>query len=135
MFSTTERIFAAVGVIGSATGALIVRTFDPMTAGFFPMCPLFALTGIACPGCGLTRGFHALLNGDVFAALDFNATIPIYAILFVFLFAKLFSVAIRGRGFALKPLSPILIYGFLGVTLIFGFVRNLPLETFRWMMP
>jgi hypothetical protein len=35
-------------------------------------CPLFALTGLSCPGCGTTRALRALLHGDVMAAFAWN---------------------------------------------------------------
>ena len=35
------------------------------------------LTGIDCPGCGMTRAFFALLKGDLMASLAYNpALIP-----------------------------------------------------------
>ena len=36
------------------------------------ICPLRSLTGWKCPGCGLTGGAHALLKGDLSAALHSN---------------------------------------------------------------
>lgn len=35
-------------------------------------CPFKALTGIPCPGCGLTRSFRAIALGQWDAALDFH---------------------------------------------------------------
>jgi hypothetical protein len=63
--SIIERILAGAGVIAALTGAFVVGYFNPAMAGFFPVCPLYSVTGILCPGCGLTRGFHALFHGDV----------------------------------------------------------------------
>ena len=40
-------------------------------------CPFFRLTGIPCPGCGLTRAVILLLKGDLQASLRFHAFAPI----------------------------------------------------------
>ena len=60
---------AAVGLVGCAYVALN----DPNTSTLFPACPFKAATGLDCPGCGITRALHALLNGDMVRALDHNA--------------------------------------------------------------
>src|SRR5215210_3451962 len=95
--STTERIFAAAGLIGGAAVASVVAWFNPVTAGFFPQCPLYQMTGLACPGCGLTRGFHALFHGDVLTALDYNVLVPIWVLIFGYAFVSLSLLAARGR--------------------------------------
>jgi hypothetical protein len=38
-----------------------------------PSCPVKALTGLDCPGCGATRAGASLLRGDIAAALDHHA--------------------------------------------------------------
>jgi len=40
-------------------------------------CPFFRITGIPCPGCGLTRAVILLLKGEVQASLRFHAFAPI----------------------------------------------------------
>ena len=55
-----------------AAGLALFYLFDPTTTRFFPACPVRALTGFQCPGCGTTRALHALLHGDVQAAFRFN---------------------------------------------------------------
>ena len=35
-------------------------------------CPIRFLTGVACPGCGLTRAWLAALSGDIRAALAYH---------------------------------------------------------------
>jgi hypothetical protein len=40
-------------------------------------CPFFRVTGIPCPGCGLTRATILLLKGDLQASLRFHAFAPI----------------------------------------------------------
>src|SRR5688500_20320222 len=95
--SKVERMLAAAGASGMAAGATTVWYFDPTKAGFFPVCPLYSLTGFACPGCGLTRGFHALLHGDILTALDYNALLPLFALLIGFAFVSLTFFAVRRR--------------------------------------
>lgn len=133
--STTERVLSAIGAIGMATGVFVVGFFNPVTAGFFPQCPLYQMTGLACPGCGLTRGFHALFHGDILGSLDFNALIPFYALIFGYLFLSLANTAIRGRALSWKVFKPNLMYGFFGISLIFSVVRNLPFYPFNWLYP
>src|SRR6476659_1051053 len=41
------------------------------------VCPFFRLTGIPCPGCGLTRAVILLLKGDLQASLRFHAFAPL----------------------------------------------------------
>ena len=42
------------------------------------VCPFFRLTGIPCPGCGLTRAVILLLKGDLQGSLRFHAFAPIF---------------------------------------------------------
>ena len=51
----------------------MVGSDDPADGGAFVPCPFRALTGLWCPGCGLTRATHHLLRGDVGQALRYNA--------------------------------------------------------------
>jgi hypothetical protein len=44
-------------------------------------CPFFKLTGIPCPGCGLTRACLLLLRGEVRASIKFHAFAPIFLVL------------------------------------------------------
>ena len=104
--SNIERVLATAGVLAATTSAFVIGYFNPTTAGFFPVCPLYAMTGIACPGCGLTRGFHALFHGDILAALHFNALLPVYAFIFGYIFLSMFLVAARGRGLSFNVFSP-----------------------------
>lgn len=129
--SVTERIFAGGGVIAVAAAAIAGTYFDPVTAGFFPQCPLHATTGLNCPGCGLTRGFHALFHGDVLTALHFNALLPVYALIFGYLFIAMFLIAGRGRGLSFKIFPPYALWIFLAVSIVFGIVRNLPFYPFN----
>jgi hypothetical protein len=130
-----ERLLAAAGATAIITGSAAVWYFDPKTAGFFPVCPLYSLTGFACPGCGLTRGFHALFHGDVLTALDYNAMLPFFALLICFALLALITFAIRGTRTRLNLLHPTALWFFLVMLLVFGVVRNLPWYPFTVLFP
>lgn len=129
--SMSERILASAGILAIGLAAFVVGYFNPTTAGFFPVCPLHQITGLSCPGCGLTRGFHALIHGDIFGALGFNALLPIFGFVFAYLSLSLFLTAFRGRGLSWKIFTPTATYGFLFVVAAFFVLRNLPFYPFN----
>ena len=133
--STSERILAAMGIVVGATAVSAVAYFNPVTAGFFPQCPLHQLTGLNCPGCGLTRGFHALFHGDILGALGYNALIPFYVFLFGYIALTMVLIVFRGRGLSTKIFHPKFVYGFLIFSLVFGVVRNFPFYPFTILAP
>jgi hypothetical protein len=133
--STIERILAATGVLAAGGASAFVWYFNPSTQGIFPVCPLFKLTGLACPGCGLTRGFHALFHGDFLTALDFNAMLPVYAVFFGYLLLAMILIAVRGRGISFNFLHPAIITGFLIISFGFAVLRNLPFYPFTILYP
>jgi len=133
--SAIERVFAGAGILTVGAGTFVVGYFNPTTAGFFPVCPLYSLTGIHCPGCGLTRGFHALFHGDVLTALHFNALLPVFALVFGFLFVSLVLIAVRGRGLSWRIFPPASLYGFLILAAAFFVLRNLPFYPFTLLAP
>ena len=63
-----------------------------------PLCPFRLLTGLPCPGCGLTRSLVCLLHGDLAMSLAFHPLGPPVAL------ALLVLVLAEGRGGA-SPLT------------------------------
>ena len=130
-----RRILAAVPLAAGVAAVGAVWYFDPSKVTFLPVCPMLQLTGLACPGCGLTRGFHALFHGDLLAALDFNALLPLYALLFGYFFVSLVLLAVRGRGLSISLLRPAALWGFLAISIIFAALRNQPYYPFSVLFP
>ncbi|MCD9186818.1 MAG: DUF2752 domain-containing protein [Pyrinomonadaceae bacterium] len=133
--SNAGRILAALGTLAVFSGAGVVWYFNPSNVNFLPVCPLYSMTGIACPGCGLTRGFHALFHGDILTALDYNAMIPIFSLILGYFFLSMVLVAVRGRGLSINYLKPPLVWTFLFLTLGFAVLRNLPYYPFSILYP
>lgn len=62
---------AAAFVVGMSV-LWFVYVVDPTRRMITPPCPYLTLTGLACPGCGLTRAAHFLLHGDIARAFAYN---------------------------------------------------------------
>lgn len=50
-------------------------------------CPILAVTGVPCPGCGLTHATMQLLRGDVIPSLQTHAFAPILLLALLFMLA------------------------------------------------
>lgn len=57
---------------GMAVAAMLVSIVMPVNGLGFDVCVLHRMTGLPCPGCGLTRGVAAMTHGDVFTAVALN---------------------------------------------------------------
>jgi hypothetical protein len=73
-----DRSVAAAPFLGVAALLAIQPSDDGPT-----ICPIALLTGVPCPGCGMTRAASALLRGDLTLALDYHPLIPLIAMLTV----------------------------------------------------
>ncbi|GHH94814.1 DUF2752 domain-containing protein [Streptomyces capillispiralis] len=127
------RSAVPAGVLAAVAGAFAyVGTVDPNEPGHYPVCPLLRLTGLYCPGCGGLRSAHAVVHGDLLAALQANAP----AVLGYAAFAVLWTVwvvhAVRGRPLRIDP-HPALLWSLGVLLLVFTVVRNLPFG--GWLHP
>lgn len=88
-------------------------------------CPFHAVTGLLCPGCGVTRMCLALLRLDFAAAWEAN---PVLLLLLPVLTALLIRQAMRyvktGRS-TLSRRESALVWGMAAVLLLWGIARNL----------
>lgn len=67
--TSSSRTLAAVFLVGLAAAALwSVLSGTPATELHLLPCPIHAATGVACPGCGMTRACLALARGELAAA-------------------------------------------------------------------
>jgi hypothetical protein len=65
-------------ILGGLTAMFIIAAlWQPADEPTLILCPFRALTGLPCPGCGMTRAFCAIAHGHLFKAIGFNAISPI----------------------------------------------------------
>jgi hypothetical protein len=124
----------AIAVLGAtAIGAgVMVYLFNPATHNFYPVCIFHALTGLNCPGCGMTRALYALLHGNLRLALKDNALFILMLAALAVWGAQLTVRKIRGQP-ATFDISLDFLWLFLFTAFVFAVVRNLP--GFEWLSP
>jgi hypothetical protein len=94
----SRRLLAPLATLGGTAVALgYIAAVDPNQPGHYPLCPTRALFGVDCPGCGLMRGTHDLVTGNVSGALDHNVLIAVLVPLAIVLWIRLFLRSWRGR--------------------------------------
>ena len=132
--SRSERLRAPLwSVVGlaAATAALHVR--DPHVHGSWGLCPLYATTGIYCPGCGGLRGVNDLTDGHVWQAVSSNLLLVLAIPFAVFVLARWSYAAWTGRDVALVPAMPRAVTtGLILLVVAFTLARNVPGS---WLAP
>ncbi|MGX2997814.1 DUF2752 domain-containing protein [Streptomyces sp. JNUCC 64] len=128
-----RRLLAPLGVLAAVAGAFAyVGTVDPNEPGHYPGCPLLALTGLYCPGCGGLRSAHAVVHGDLAAALAANAPAVVGYALFAVGWTWWTLNAARGRPLSLA-VPPAALWAAGTLLALFSIVRNLPFG--GWLRP
>lgn len=128
-----RRVAVPAGVLAAVAGAYgYVGAVDPGEPGHYPVCPLYRLTGLYCPGCGGLRGAHALVHGDLAAALRDNALGVAACLGFAVLWTVWVVCAARGRPLRIDP-GPAAPWVLGAVLVVFTVVRNLPFG--GWLHP
>lgn len=119
----TGAVFLAAGIL-----YLIVVMLTPVRVP----CMLHLLTGLYCPGCGISRFFMELVHFRILSAMRQNLAVaillPVWSVIGIIEFwfnPKLFS---RGSRFL-----NVLTWGSVAVLVIFGLLRNIP--GFEFLLP
>jgi hypothetical protein len=123
-------VLTAAGV-GVATMALRLR--DPHVSHSWGVCPLYALTGVYCPGCGGLRGVNDLTHGHVGAAASSNLLLVLAIPFAAYCFSRWTRATWRGRDVSvIPPLPRAVALGLGALVVVFWVLRNLPGS---WLAP
>jgi Protein of unknown function (DUF2752) len=121
----------SAATVAVATLALHVR--DPHVTHSWGVCPLYALTGIYCPGCGGLRGVNDLTNGHLGQAASSNLLMVLAIPVAVVLFARWSYAAWTGREISVIPTLPSAVTrGLVVLAVVFTLARNVPGS---WLAP
>jgi len=113
-----------------ATSAVYLFLFEPGKSGVFLVCPFRALTGLTCPGCGSTRGLHALLHGDLVGAFQFNPFLILALPFLLFALVDYTNAVMRGQPIKHNRLDAKYIWMLFVGVLFFWIFRNTPFYPF-----
>jgi hypothetical protein len=135
--SRWQRVAPLLSGAALAAAGGYVALNDPAQAGSrYPACAFHAMTGLWCPGCGVTRGTHQLLHGDVTAALSYNVFTPVAIAAIV---VTWFAWLRRSSGRPTRSLAAVLPRWWGGALaaclLTYGVARNLPFTATRALAP
>ena len=122
-------------VLFAAAAATVLYFRNPAVPGSYGYCPLRALTGLHCPGCGGLRGLNRLLHGDVRGALAMN---PLMVLSLPFAWAAFVCYAVRVWRPNPRPLRPLprsVAWAVLSVFILYGALRNIPVAPFTYLAP
>ena len=102
-------------------------------AGFSIPCYIHKITGLYCPGCGVTRMCIKLIHLDLYGAFRSNPVVlAIAPILAVLLFKQQYCVIRYGKAKQGKPTMAIEVILII-VLIAFGILRNIP--SFSFLQP
>ena len=89
------------GFVFSAAAILPGPGNDGRILGMPSVCVFYEVTGLPCPGCGLTRSFVCLEHGQIMQAFQWNLLGPPLWLEFAFLFVRGLATIIQK-----KPVLP-----------------------------
>jgi len=113
--------------MAGVAGLIYVRAVDPARGGGYLPCPFHRLTGLWCPGCGMTRALHALLDGHVARALGFNVFLFVGLGLGGYVWLSWMTRTVRSRPLPSLSRVPNVVWrALVGAMLVYGVLRNLP---------
>jgi hypothetical protein len=116
-----------------AAATLAVHVRDPHVSHSWGVCPLYAMTGIYCPGCGGLRGVNDLTNGHVGQAASSNLLLVLALPFAAVFFVRWVHGAWTGRDVRAVPAMPRAVTVTLIVIAVgFSIVRNVPGS---WLAP
>ena len=122
-----RRISRALTLWSLIVFAFLVLRLLYLRFGFGIPCPLYAVTGLLCPGCGTFRAIGALVQAAVWQAIRYNA-------IAVVLLPALVILCIRDTIRYIRAAPPVLtsrpekniVVGVAIISVLYAIIRNLP---------
>ena len=88
-------------------------------------CPVLTVTGLYCPGCGMTRAAISLLHLDMYQSFRYNALL--------FFIPPLYGIYYLANKYQWKKSGGAIMLSMLILAIGYGISRNIP--ALSWMAP
>ena len=93
--------------------------------GFAIFCPFRKITGLQCPGCGISRMCLGIINFDFYYAFKSNCLLFCLSPIATILYIRHQYRYIRYNETETKKWESVLIYITIGLLIFFGILRNI----------
>jgi hypothetical protein len=121
-----------VAGVGVGVGVLL-HLRDPHVEGSYGICPVYALTGWWCPGCGGMRAINNLTNGSLLDSVQSNVLAVPLVLAFVLWVGDWTLRAWRGERMRLPSINAVTMWTFFALLAAYTVLRNTPWGT--WLAP
>ena len=88
-------------------------------------CPIYTVTKLYCPGCGLTRMLLSILKLDFYQAFRYNPLIFIMLPFIIFLYIEKTYSETKNKKSISKKIPNYVWYIILIIVLLYGILRNI----------
>ena len=127
--SRGDRIAFRIGWGIAAVGVVVLILYHTVPAvrenfGLPYRCAFREVTGLYCPGCGMTRAVKALLEGQLWRSFLYHPALLYGAVwLAVFLASQTLGQLSRGK-LRVLHIRPVYVYILVGILLVQWIVKN-----------
>ena len=120
-----QRLKRVIGILLIIISALIAYAlFCYLTKTGIP-CIFNLITGLKCPGCGITRMFLSILKLEFPKAFSFNPVIFVMLPVFFIIFVRVIYVYLKEGHLDPGKRFNHIIYIIIAILIIFGILRNI----------
>ena len=89
-------------------------------------CLIHEITGMYCPGCGVTRMLINILSGNFYQAFRYNPLLFIFIPFFILYILDLFISKVKNKKMITELFEPYIWYVLIGIFIVYGILRNIP---------
>ncbi len=129
-----KRLLKVISILISMFVILIGYYFLNKNYHFTIPCFFHELTGLYCPGCGITRLIFSLLEGNISDAYNYNRLVFILLpFIFVYSIYNVYLYIYNKEDKLMCIIPNYVIYMLLFVVVVFGVLRNI--SAFSYLAP
>ena len=118
-----KKLFGML-MLGAVGLSLFVYFKDPFNGPILP-CVFNKVTGLYCPGCGMTRAVNSIMNFKFYQALRFNALVVIMPITLAAYYIAEYN--------KWSQISKVIMFIMFIIVIGYGILRNIP--AFSYLAP